>query len=367
MSFKLYYNLDHNNELCDPEEHYSNFEGVHYHGTIMVTKKGVYFNPHKQPRASNQSINNLEELKPSFLHKNFDHKFRPPSADIEKENGVYDGTAGWNRYTIFEALGVNIFPLDLLSFDSEYDKHKFRGMSNNNEEHHTAASPMSQVAIKEEIKVSLRNGWLPQNKDGFVTDATIKAEIADYTTVVVDGFPCQTISDDDRKKMLKEIRSSFPKNKKLQTYNKEVTEIAAKTLGIPYGGYNEDTGKVGYVLTHTVGKDGIWFIYHANPKYAHLPVYITFAIETPNDKKEKTVEKRKALKKSLDDAIDQKAVIDASIYNMDVSDAREKIKNKEVIFNGFLNSYVDETEGTNNTYVLVDVNGSIIEHDKKAA
>ena len=360
MSFKLHYDLERNNELCDPEEHYSKFEGVHYHGTTMETRRGVFFNPHRQPRTENQNIGNVEKLNSSFVNKNFDHNFRPPSADIEKENCVYDGTAGWNRNTVFDVLGVDVFPLDLLSFDSEYDKHKYRGMSNNEEEHHSAASSMSQIAIKEEIKVSLRNGWLPQNKDGFVTDATIKAEIVDYTTVMVDGFPCQTISDDDRKKMLKEIRSSFPKNKKLQTFNKEVIEIAAKSLDLPFGGYNPDTGKVGYILTHTVGKDGIWFIYHATPEYAHLPVYITFAIETPSDKKEKTVEKRKALKKSLDDAIDQKAVVDAGIYDMDVSDARTKIKSKQVIFVGFLNSYVDETDGTNSTYVVVDVDGKVI-------
>ena len=35
----------------------------------------------------------------------------------EKENGVYDGTAGWNRNTVFDLLGVDVFPLDLLSFD----------------------------------------------------------------------------------------------------------------------------------------------------------------------------------------------------------------------------------------------------------
>ena len=352
--------MERNNELCDPEEYYSKFEGVHYHGTIMVPIKEVYYNPHNQPRTSNQSIGNVEKLRPSFLNKNFDHKFRPMSADIEKVNGLYDGTAGWNRIIVLHSLGVDVIPLDLLSFDSEYDKHKYRGLSNNEEEHHTAASPMSQVAIKEEIKVSLRNAWLPQNKDGFVTDATIKAEIVDYTTVMVDGFPCQTISDEDRKKMLKDIRSSFPKNKKLQTFNKEVIEIAAKSLDLPFGGYNPDTGKVGYILTHTVGKDGIWFIYHANSEYAHLPVHINFAIETPSDKKEKTVEKRKALKKSLDDAIDQKAVVDAGIYGMDVSEARKKIKSKQVKFGGFLNSYVDETDGTNRTYVVVDVDGKVI-------
>ena len=83
MSFTLSYNMERNNELCDPEEYYSKFEGVHYHETIMVTRKDVYFNPHKQPRTSNQSIGNVENLKPSFLNKNFDHKFRPPSADVE--------------------------------------------------------------------------------------------------------------------------------------------------------------------------------------------------------------------------------------------------------------------------------------------
>ena len=144
-----------------------------------------------------------------------------------------------------------------------------------------------------------------------------------------------------------------------------MSEIAAESLDIPYGGYNETSGKIGYILTHTVGKDGIWFIFHANPKCSHLPVEITFAIEKPNDKKDKTIEKRKALKKSLYDAIDQKAVEDAKLYDLDVSYTREKIKKKKIICNGFLNSYVDETEGTNKSYVLVDENGKLIrpKHD----
>tara|TARA_B100000575_G_C23136242_1_gene660165 strand:- start:2813 stop:3913 length:1101 start_codon:yes stop_codon:yes gene_type:complete len=366
MSFKLHYDRERNDELCDPEKYYSKFEGVNYHDTIMVTRKEVYFNPHKQPRTENQNIGNVEKLSTSIITKNYDHKYRPQSADIEKENGVFDGTAGWNRDAVYDSLSVDVFPLDLLSFDSEYDKHKYRGISNNEEEHHTAAASMSQIAIKEEIKVSLRKGWLPKNKEGFVTDSTIKAEIVDYTTVVLqDGTECQTISDEDRKKMLKDIRSSFPKNDKLQTYNKEVSEIAAESLDIPYGGYNETSGKIGYILTHTVGKDGIWFIFHANPKCSHLPVEITFAIEKPNDKKDKTIEKRKALKKSLYDAIDQKAVEDAKLYDLDVSYTREKIKKKKIICNGFLNSYVDETEGTNKSYVLVDENGKLIrpKHD----
>ena len=365
MSFKLYYNSDHNNELCDPEEHYSKFEGVNYHETIMATRKEVYYNPHKQPRTSNQSIDNVEKLKPSFLNKNFDHNFRPPSADVEKENGLYDGTAGWNRATVFAALGIDMFPLDLLSFDSEYAKHKYRGTSNNEEEHHTAASPMSQVAIKEEIKISIREypeEW--QNKNGIITDSRIKQEIIEYTTVIVDGISCQTISDDDRKKMFKEIRSSFPKNEKLQTYNNTISTIAAESLGLPYGGYNANTGKVGWILTHTVGKDAIWQIFHANPEYAHLPVSITFAIPIPKDEKKDTIILRKELKKSLYDAIDQKAVDDSVLYDMNVADAREKIKKKKIIFEGFLNSYVDETEGTNKPYVLVDENGNIKQREK---
>ena len=360
MTFKLNYDLERNNQLCCPKEHYGRFEGVHYEDTIMITRDDVYFNPHKQPRTSNQNIANIETLKPSFLNKNYDHNYRPVAADIEKENGVYDGVAGWNRSAIFDALGIDVFPVDLLSFDSEYDKHKFRSLSNNEEEHHVAASSMSQVAIKEQIKVSLREDYLPKNRKGQVTDATIRAEIADYTTVYVDGRAAKTISEDDRKKIFKEIRASFPKNNKLQTYNKEVVEIAAKSLDLPIGGFNEKTGKIGYVLTHTVGKDAMWFINYANPEYAHLPVHITFAIETPPDDKEKTIEKRKKLKKSLYDAIDQKAVVDANIYDLDVSVAREKLlNNKKIIFEGFLNSYVDETEGTNKTYVLVDENGNV--------
>jgi len=361
MSFKLHYDLERNNELCDPEEHYSKFEGVHYEDTIQATNKVVYFNPHKQPRTSNQSVGNVELLTPSFVHKNFDHKFRPLSADIVKINGLHDGTAGWNRSTVFDALNVTTFPLDLLSFDSEYAKHKYRGTSNNEEEHHAAAAAMSQVAIKEEIKISLRDfpeEW--QNKNGIVTDSRIRQEINEYTTVVVNDIPCQTISDDDRKKMLKEIRQSFPKNEKLQTYNNEIITIAAESLGLSYGGYNADTGKVGYILTHTVGKDAMWFIFHANPKYAHLPVSIIFAIPIPRDEKKDTIELRKKLKKSLYDAIDQKAVDDSVLYDMDVVDARKKIASKEIIFEGFLNSYVDETDGTNSTYVVVDVDGKVI-------
>ena len=364
MSFKLHYDKERNNELCNPHEYYSKFEGVTYEDTILVSSNEVYFNPHKQPRASNQSIDNIDKLKPSFLNKNFDHKFRPPSADVKKENGVFDGTAGWNRKPVLDSLGVNPIPLDLLSFDTPYSKHKYRGMSNNDEEHHIAASPMSQVAIKEQIKVSLKKNWLPKDSTGAVTDATIKQEIIDYTTVIVDGMSCQTISDTDRKKVLQEIRNSFPKNEKLQTYNTDVHNIAADILGIPYGGYNPDTGKVGYILHHTVGKDAVWYIFHANPQYSHLPVEITFAIPMPKDKKEDTIELRKKLEISLWDAIDQKAVTDSKTYNLNVSELRKKIKTKKIIFNGFFNSYVDETKGTNSPYVLVDVYGNVIKSSK---
>ena len=365
MTFKLHYDKEKNDRLCDPHEFYDKFEGVNYEGTILATNDDVYFNPKKNPRTSNQSVGNVDKLKPSFIYKNFDHKYRPLSADVDKVNGVYDGTAGWNRDTVLASLNVRTFPLDLLSFDSDYDKHKYRGMSNNEEEHHTAASSMSQVAITEEIKLSLRNNWLSKNKDGFVTDATIKHEIDEYTTTVsVEGIPCQTITENDRKKMLKEIRSSFPKNAKLQTYNIDIMNLAAESLGIAYGGYNADTGKVGYLLTHTVGKDAMWFIFHANPKYSHLPVDITFVIPVPPNKKENCIKKRKKLKKSLVDAIEAKAVADSKTYDLNVTDLKEKIKNKKVNFNGFLNSYVDETEGTNSTYVLVDVNGKLLKSKK---
>ena len=56
MSFKLHYDMERNNELCDPEKYYSKFEGVNYHKTIMATRKNVYFNPHKQPRTENQNL-----------------------------------------------------------------------------------------------------------------------------------------------------------------------------------------------------------------------------------------------------------------------------------------------------------------------
>jgi len=365
MTFKLHYDKEKNDRLCDPHEFYDKFEGVNYEGTILVSKNDVYYNPKKQPRTSNQSIGNVDKLKSSFINQNFNHKYRPSSADVDKVNGVYDGTAGWNRNTVYDSLNVRTFPLDLLSFDSEYDKHKYRGVSNNEEEHHTAASPMSQVAITEEIKVSLRNNWLPKTKEGLVTDATIKHEIIEYTTTVsVEGISCQTITENDRKKMLKEIRSSFPKNAKLQTYNTDIMNLAAKSLGIAYGGYNADTGKVGYLLTHTVGKDAMWFIFHANPKYSHLPVDITFVIPVPPNKKENCIKKRKKLKKSFEDAIEAKAVADSKTYDLNVTDLKEKIKNKKVNFNGFLNSYVDETEGTNGTYVLVDENGKILKSNK---
>ena len=59
------------------------------------------------------------------------------------------------------------------------------------------------------------------------------------------------------------------------------------------------------------------------------------------------------------DAIDQKAVEDAKLYDLDVSYTREKIKMKKIIFNGFLNSYVDETIRTNKSYVLVDENKNL--------
>ena len=46
------------------------------------------------------------------------------------------------------------------------------------------------------------------------------------------------------------------------------------------------------------------------------------------------LEKRKALKKSLYDAIDQKAVEDAKLYDLDVSYTKKELKEK-IIFNGF--------------------------------
>ena len=76
-------------------------------------------------------------------------------------------------------LKIKSFPIDLLSFDSEYDKHKFRGAySNNQPEHHPTAAPMTQVSIRTQIKKSITNGWL-NNKKGVVTDPKLKQEIKD--------------------------------------------------------------------------------------------------------------------------------------------------------------------------------------------
>jgi len=357
---KLNYDKELNKEKIDPVEFYSKFEGVEYVDTIMVSSKDVYFNPNKQPRTENQNIGNVEKLIQSFRLRNFDHKFRPPAVDIEKINGIYDGSVGWNRTTVFSSLGVDIFPVDLLSYTSDYDKHKHRGISNNEEEHHNAAASMSQIAIKEEIKKSIKNGWLPKNPKGQVTDTTIKAEIVDYTTVIIDGFPAPTILEVDRKKMLKDIRASFPKNDKLQTYNKEIIDIAMATLGLPFGGYDSDTGKIGYVLTHTVNKDGLWNMLFANPKHKGIPVNITFAIPVPSDKKEITIEKRKLLKKSLEDVLDLFAVKCADIFDIKLEKARDKVSKLDIKVLGFLNSYVDEVVEVKSNYSLVDVDGNVV-------
>ena len=86
MSFKLHYDRERNDELClDPEKYYSKFEGVNYHDTIMVTRKEVYFNPHKQPRTENQNIGNVEKLSTSIITKNYDHKYRPQSQILKKK------------------------------------------------------------------------------------------------------------------------------------------------------------------------------------------------------------------------------------------------------------------------------------------
>ena len=61
-------------------------------------------------------------------------------------NGKKDRVTGWNRRVVYRSLIIKTFPIDLLSFDSEYDKHKFRGAySNNQPEHHPTAAAMTQV------------------------------------------------------------------------------------------------------------------------------------------------------------------------------------------------------------------------------
>ena len=362
---KLRYDMKRNNELCNPHKFYEKFEGVHYVRTVIVRKKDVYFDPKQQPRAENQDINNVRELEKSFKSKNFDHKFRPSTADVNKgPEDAYDGTAGFNRDSVFNSLGIEYFPLDLLEFDSEYTKHLYRGISNNEPEHHSVAASMSQVAIVEQIKKSIREGYLPKNKDGYVTDKVIKEEIIKYTTLFVDGRSCSTVNEKDRKKMLEEVRKSFPLNPKLMTYNKNTIKAAAYLLGIPNGGYDRDTGKIGYVLTHTVGKDGIWNMYYANRKYGKKPIHIAFAIETPSNDPEKNRKKKEQLKKSLYDAIDEKAILDSEIYDLNVDEARKKLnESKPIKFMGFFNSYVDEGVDIKNgwgNHVMVDEKGNVL-------
>ena len=42
----------------------------------------------------------------------------------------------------------------------------------------------------------------------------------------------------------------------------------------------------------------------------------------------------------------------------------EKIASKKIIFEGFLNSYVEETKGTNSKYVVVDELGNVVKSVK---
>lgn len=356
----LNYSKEKNDALVNPFKYYSRYKGVHYHKTIMATDDDVNHDDDNQPRTVNQDVNNFDGLVFSHETKNYDHNFRPMAADIEKINEMYDGVSGWNRKPVYKFLEIPKYPLDLLSFDSEYDKHKFReAFSNNQPEHHTAAAKQSQVSIRESIKKMIRKGWL-NDTSGVVTDKKIKEEIIDYTTVVIDGVPAQTVTDGDRKQLLKDIRSSFPKNNKVQTYNKELIKLAMKSLDLPYGGYDTEKGTIGYVLTHTVGKDGLWNMIFANGKATNLPVNITFALPVPPDNKNKCVGRRKALVKSLNDVKELFAKRVSDIFGIDLDEAKAKVEALDINFIGFLNSYVDEAKAAGTQFCIVDENGNLI-------
>ena len=251
MSFKLNYNLEQNNKECNPKQFYSRFGGTKYIDTLPKARRNIdyYFNPKKQVRATNQDADNVDVIKKSLLLKNYDHTKRPQCADVEKVNGMpHDGTVGFNRNTVYDILNTALTPLDLVEYDSPADKWRHKGQSNTEPEHGKDAAAMSEASIQEHIKDGVREGFI-------VSDKEIKEEI-EAMSVTRDGL--FLIGDDAQKRIFKEVKKNHPKYEKLQTYNNDIAGLACEQLGLPHGGYHQGTGKVGYFISHTVGKDAVW-------------------------------------------------------------------------------------------------------------
>ena len=222
---------------------------------------------------------------------------------------------------------------------------------------------MTQVSIRTQIKKSITNGWLNNKKD-VVTDSRLKQEIKDYTTVIIDGKNYQTISDGDRRDMFKDIRSAYPKNPRVQTYSNEIINIAMDSLNLPHSGYSQNHGTMGYVLTKTIGKDGIWAMFFPTSIYRGLPVNIVFAIDVPPDDPKKCIVKRNKLLKSFKDAKRFYAETVSDQFGINLDSAKDIVNSRPVKVLGFLNSYGDEAREAKSEFCIVDENGNPVKNPK---
>jgi len=356
MSFKLHYDVNTNKKECDPIKFYERFGGVTYKETLPKARRGVdyYFNPRKQVRAANQNVDNVDTIKRSFILKNYDHTKRPQCVDEQKIDGVHDGSVGFNRETVYGILNVDLVPIDVLEYSSEADKWRHKGQSNTEPEHAKEAAAMSEVSIQEHIKDGVREGFI-------VSDKEIREEIA-AMSMTRDGH--LLIDSEAKKRIFKNIKDNHPKYDKLQTWSNDIANIACEQLGLPYGGYNEDLGMVGYYVSHTAGKDTVWNSMIQNTEHIGLPVGLTLYLPTPPQSKKETIKKRNLILDSIPNAFDKLAIRNSSMFDMSISETRQKmIDNMKFQIFGFLNSFVDEVpENHPYDYCLVDVDGNYIKN-----
>ena len=357
MSFKLNYNLEQNNKECNPKQFYSRFGGTKYIDTLPKARRNIdyYFNPKKQVRATNQDADNVDVIKKSLLLKNYDHTKRPQCADVEKVDGMpHDGTVGFNRNTVYDILNTTLTPLDLVEYNSPADKWRHKGQSNTEPEHGKDAAAMSEASIQEHIKDGVREGFI-------VSDKEIKEEI-EAMSVTRDGL--FLIGDDAQKRIFKEVKKNHPKYEKLQTYNNDIAGLACEQLGLPHGGFHQGTGKVGYFISHTVGKDAVWNTTFQNSEHFGLEVGLTLYLPTPPQKRNETITKRVNILESIPKGFDKVALRMADMFDIDIAESRVKmINNMNIKVYGFLNSYVDEVpEKHPYEYCLVDLNGNYIKN-----
>ena len=167
MSFQLRYDVNRNKKECDPKKFYERFDGVTYKETLPKARMNVdfYFNPKKQVRSSNQDIGNLDAIKRSLELKNYDHSKRPQCVDVNKVQGRYDGTVGFNRYAVYHILKQLLVPIDIIEYRDGAALWRHKGQSNTEPEHAKEAAAMSEVSIQEHIKAGVRAGYISSDKE----------------------------------------------------------------------------------------------------------------------------------------------------------------------------------------------------------